>query len=166
MNHKSELRAVLGFTQEVYKKLAPYVCAIPGNDKQLLNINTIKPYQAPLLSGMLLNRLSVSEAENVINERGTKGFDNVDEFWSLPEVNGIGSSLALMKSTIVIKSEYFELDAKAKVGDAIFQLQSVLQVNKSHYVDVLTRQYGGQDRVEEQPQSDNDIDNDKGGEAR
>ncbi|WP_425466815.1 type II secretion system minor pseudopilin GspK [Parashewanella tropica] len=143
MNHRSELRAVLGITQKVYDKIAPYVCAIPGNDKQTINVNTIKVEQAPLLAGMLLNRISADEAKNIIESRDTKGYDNIDDFWSESGING-GNNLAQIKSTFTIKSQYFELDGKAKVGDAIFQLQSILQVNNDHYVDVLSRQYGGQ----------------------
>ncbi|WP_416351530.1 type II secretion system minor pseudopilin GspK [Parashewanella curva] len=144
MSHRSELRAVLGFTQKVYDKLAPYVCAIPGDDKQLININTIQPEQAPLLAGMLLNQISADEAKGIIESRGAKGYDDLQEFWSSPELGSIGGNVDKVKSTFTNKSTYFELDGKAKVGDAIFQLQSILQVNKDHYVDVLSRQYGGQ----------------------
>lgn len=42
MNHRSELRAVMGYTQDIYLKLLPYICVIPGSDRQLLNVNTIE----------------------------------------------------------------------------------------------------------------------------
>ncbi|MBE8167386.1 MAG: type II secretion system minor pseudopilin GspK [Shewanella sp.] len=143
MNHRSELRAVLGFTQEAYLKLVPYICAIPGNNKQLLNVNTITVEQAPLLAGMLQNKVSVGEAESIINQRPGNGYDTIDDFWNLSELSALQSQ-TLLKSSFVVKSEYFLLDGGAKVDDAIFRLESVLKVAKNNYVEVLTRQYGGQ----------------------
>ncbi|MCL1077153.1 general secretion pathway protein GspK [Parashewanella spongiae] len=143
MNHRSELRAVLGFTQEAYLKLVPYICAIPGNNRQLLNVNTIKVEQAPLLAGMLQNKVSVGEAESIINQRPANGYDSIDDFWNISELSALKND-NLLKSSFAVKSEYFLLDGGAKVDEAIFRLESVLQVAKNNYVDVLTRQYGGQ----------------------
>ena len=144
MNHRSELRAVIGVTQDVYRKLEPYVCAIPGNNQQVLNVNTIKVEHAALLSAMLLNKVSVGEAESVINQRSGSGYDTIEDFWSSPELSGISGQGQLLKSAFAIKSKYFSLDAAAKVDDAVFRLESILKVGKNNIVDVLTRQYGGQ----------------------
>ncbi|MGB0893095.1 MAG: type II secretion system minor pseudopilin GspK [Parashewanella sp.] len=142
MNHRSELRAVLGFTQDVYLKLAPYVCAIPGNNQQIINVNTIKTEQAPILAAMLKNKISVGEATSVINQRPGDGFEKVEDFWALPEVSNAKGGL--VQSSFAVTSEYFMLDATTQFDDAIFQLESVLKVNRDHNADVITRQYGGQ----------------------
>ncbi|QYJ75588.1 type II secretion system minor pseudopilin GspK [Shewanella sp. FJAT-52076] len=140
MNHKSELRAVIGFTEEVYRNLSPYVCAIPGNDRQLLNINTLKVEQAALLVGMLDGQLSVGEAESIINQRPSEGFDNQDEFWQLTSVKPDDK----LKSSIVLDSKFFLLEAGSKLDDRIFRLDSVLARTSGNHMDTLTRQYGGQ----------------------
>ncbi|MBM7071113.1 type II secretion system minor pseudopilin GspK [Shewanella sp. 202IG2-18] len=144
MSHRSELRAVIGVTQDVYRKLQPYVCAIPGNNQQVLNVNTIKVEHAALLAAMLQNKISVGEAESVINQRSGSGYDEITDFWNTPELSGIAGQNQLLKSAFSVKSEYFLLDAAAKVDDAVFRLESVLKVGKNNVVDVLTRQYGGQ----------------------
>ncbi|QSX41022.1 type II secretion system minor pseudopilin GspK [Shewanella cyperi] len=143
MSHRSELRAVMGFTQDVYLKLAPYVCAIPGEERQLLNINTLEVERAALLAAMLDNSISVGEAESVINQRPGDGFDNVDEFWELVSSNTAKSDDKL-KSSIVLDSKYFHLEAGAKVNEAVFRLDSVLRRAGNNQMDILTRQYGGQ----------------------
>lgn len=131
MNHKSELRAVIGFTEEVYRNLSPYVCAIPGNDRQLLNINTLKVEQAALLVGMLDGQLSVGEAESIINQRPSEGFDNLDEFWQLTSVKPDDK----LKSSIVLDSKFFLLEAGSKLDDRIFRLDSVLARTSGNHME-------------------------------
>lgn len=142
MNHHSELRAVIGYNQQVYTTLLPYICAIPGNNQQLLNVNTIEVEQAALLVGMLDNKISLSDAESLINQRPADGFETAAEFWE----NNTLASLATesnMKSSIVVDSNFFLLKAGAKVDNAMFRMDSVLQRSGDKF-DVLTRQYGGQ----------------------
>jgi general secretion pathway protein K len=144
MNHKSELRAVLGFTKEVYRHLAPLVCAIPGNDRQLLNVNTLEIEQAPLLMAMLDNQISLGEAENIIGQVPASGYETLDEFWQNSSIVGLKVDEDA-KSSFVIDSDYFMLKAGAKVNEAIFRMESVLKKGSGNSMDVLTRQYGNQD---------------------
>ncbi|MCL1115069.1 type II secretion system minor pseudopilin GspK [Shewanella basaltis] len=142
MQHRSELRAVLGFNQNVYSNIVDYVCAIPGDSRQLLNVNTVKVEQAALLAAMLENEVSVSEAENIINERPADGYGTIEEFWESSSLSSIKAE-ADLKSSFVVDSEYFLLHAGAKVDNAIFRMDSVLKRNGNN-LEVLTRQYGGQ----------------------
>lgn len=143
MSHRSELRAVMGFTQDIYLKLAPYVCAIPGNDKQELNVNTIEVEQAALLAGMLDNQISVGEAESIINQRPGDGFEKIEDFWSSGSLSSFKSD-DLMKSSFKVTSSYFLLEAGAKVDNAVFRMESVLRRANGNNMEVLTRQFGGQ----------------------
>ncbi|MCE9680137.1 type II secretion system minor pseudopilin GspK [Shewanella sp. AS1] len=143
MNHRSELRAVMGVSQEVYLKLTPYICAIPGNDRQVLNVNTIEIEQAALLAGMLDNKISVGEAESIINQRPPDGYDSIDEFWENSSISSLKSEQKLA-SSFSLKSNYFLLEAAARVDSATFRLESVLRVVGKTKLEVLTRQYGGQ----------------------
>lgn len=143
MNHRSELRAVIGFSQEIYLKLAPYICAIPGNDRQVLNVNTIEVEHAALLAGMFDNKISIGEAESIINQRPGDGYDTTDDFWSNGSITALRTEKNL-ESSFSLKSQYFLLEAGAKVDSATFRLESVLRVAGNNKLDVLTRQYGGQ----------------------
>ncbi|QYK01233.1 type II secretion system minor pseudopilin GspK [Shewanella psychrotolerans] len=143
MSHRSELRAVLGFSQDIYLKLAPYVCAIPGNDRQVLNVNTIEVEHAALLAGMFDNKISVGEAESIINQRPGDGYDTIEDFWANGSISGLRTEQNLA-SSFSLKSQYFLLEAGAKVDSATFRLESVLRVAGKSKLEVLTRQYGGQ----------------------
>lgn len=143
MNHRSELRAVMGYTQEIYLKLLPYICVIPGNDRQLLNVNTLEVEQAALLAGMLDNQISVGEAESVINQRPADGFGKLEDFYESSSVSSIKWEEA-MKSSFTIDSQYFLLAAGARVDTATFRMESVLKKGSGNKMDVITRQFGGQ----------------------
>lgn len=143
LNHRSELRAVFGFNQDIYLKIAPYVCAIPGNNQQLLNVNTLEVDQAALLAGMLNNEISVNEAESIINQRPGDGYETIEDFLSSSTVSSVTMD-DKTKSSLVVKSEYFYLEAGAKVDTAIFKLDSVLHAASEKEITVISRQYGGQ----------------------
>ncbi|MDR8525999.1 MULTISPECIES: type II secretion system minor pseudopilin GspK [Shewanella] len=142
MSHKSELRAVMGFTQDIYLKLAPYVCAIPGNTTQVLNVNTVPVEHAAIIAGMFDNKISVGEAESIINQRPIDGYDDINEFWENSSVASLAGD-AKLKSSFGVTSKYFQLDAAAKVDTAVFRLESVLY-GDSKKLEVLSRQFGGQ----------------------
>lgn len=143
MNHKSELRAVLGYNQAVYQRLAPYICAIPGDDRQVLNVNTVEAEHAALLSAMLSNNISVAEAESMIADRPGDGYSDIADFWANRALGSINLPEA-QKSSFEVTSEYFYLQGGAKVDTAVFKLDSVLKRGQKNYMDVISRQYGGQ----------------------
>ncbi|WP_299009370.1 type II secretion system minor pseudopilin GspK [uncultured Shewanella sp.] len=139
---KSELRAIMGFTQDIYMRIAPFVCAIPGNDQQVLNVNTIKVEEAALLAGMFENKISVGEAEGIINQRPANGYDSIDDFWSNSSISSLKTSDEELASSFVIDSDYFLLRAGAKVDRAIFRLKSVLMKGSDDKLSVISRQFG------------------------
>ncbi|MGL4473595.1 MAG: type II secretion system minor pseudopilin GspK [Shewanella sp.] len=143
LQHRSELRAVIGFTQDIYQKLQPYVCAIPGDDRQLLNVNTLQAEQAPLLAAMLDNQISVGEAQNIIGQRPNGGFEKITEFWEIGSVSNLQQN-DVMKSSIVVDSQYFLLQAGAKVDDAVFLMDTVFKRQSGNKMAVIARQFGGQ----------------------
>jgi len=79
----SELRLVKGFNPLVMEKILPYVCVIPGSELLAINVNTIAPEQALLLSA-LIDGLSESGAQSVLSVRPEEGFNNIEEFFELP----------------------------------------------------------------------------------
>ncbi|WOT05179.1 type II secretion system minor pseudopilin GspK [Shewanella youngdeokensis] len=142
LSHKSELRSVMGFSQDIYLKIAPYICAVPGMTTQVLNVNTVTVEHAALIAGMLDNKISVGEAESIINQRPGDGYESTDEFWANSSISSLASD-AQLKSSFGITSSYFLLEAGAKVDNAIFRLESVIKGDGTS-LEVLSRQFGGQ----------------------
>ena len=55
------------------EKVLPFVCVIPGSPLLSINVNTLLPEQALILSAMI-DELSLSGAEAVIAARPETGF--------------------------------------------------------------------------------------------
>ncbi|GAA4891271.1 type II secretion system minor pseudopilin GspK [Ferrimonas pelagia] len=144
MAHHSELRAVLGTSPELYQFLTDYVCAIPGEDRQVLNVNTVTEDQAALLVGMLEGKISLSEAESLISNRPGDGWESTEKFWEERSLQRLTDLSAQAKATMSVDSSYFRLTAGAQVDNAVFRLESILRRGGDNNLTVLTRQYGGQ----------------------
>ncbi|GAA5193017.1 type II secretion system minor pseudopilin GspK [Ferrimonas gelatinilytica] len=144
MAHHSELRAVLGSSPELYQILKDYLCVIPGNDRQVLNVNTLPVERAALLVGMLEGGISLSEAESLIGNRPGDGWESTEAFWQEPAAQRLTDLSAEAKATISVDSEYFRLKGGARVDNSVFRLESILKRGGDNNLSVVTRQYGGQ----------------------
>ena len=85
----SELRAVRGWDVATYRALAPYLCALPTTDPLKIDVNGLRPADAPLLVALLDGGLPVSEAERLIAARPAGGYEGVADFAALPAVSRI-----------------------------------------------------------------------------
>ena len=136
----SELRLVKGFNPLVMEKILPYVCVIPGSELLAINVNTIAPEQALLLSA-LIDGLSESGAQSVLSVRPEEGFTDIEEFFE--QVNQQGAqNVKSVENLFTIKSEYFKLQAQAKFVDLRFSMTTLLQA-KNGEVTILARKFGG-----------------------
>ncbi|MBI5041754.1 MAG: type II secretion system minor pseudopilin GspK [Gammaproteobacteria bacterium] len=117
----SELRLVKGFDAAVWNKLAPYVCALPGA-RTALNVNTAA---APLLQA-LSESLTQRDAEQLVEERGTEGFESVDAFVQ-SEVFAGRPLTEEQKGNLAVASQFFLARSEVSVGSARARVFSVLQ---------------------------------------
>lgn len=78
----SELRAVRGVDAETYRRLRPYICALPTTRLSPLNVNTLTPEQAPLLTMLTDGALRPEQARAVIAARPRQGWPDTAAFWS------------------------------------------------------------------------------------
>ena len=136
----SELRLVKGFNPLVMEKVLPFVCVIPGSPLLSINVNTLLPEQALILSAMI-DELSLSGAEAVIAARPETGFDSVDEFFSEVQQQG-GTNLDSVKELFSINSEYFKLQTQATFVDLRFSMTTLLYASNGE-VTILARKFGG-----------------------
>ncbi|KHM50483.1 general secretion pathway protein GspK [Pseudoalteromonas distincta] len=136
----SELRLVKGFNPLVMEKVLPYVCVIPGSTLLSINVNTLLPEQALILSA-LIESLSLSGAEAVLGARPQTGFDTIDEFFEQVKQQG-GTNTDSIKSLFSIKSEYFKLQTQANFVDLRFSMTTLLHA-KDGDVTILARKFGG-----------------------
>jgi len=80
----SELRAVKGIDAELYRRLRPWVCALPTSRPAALNVNNLKPEQAPLLVMVSDGALGAADARRLVERRPAGGWRDVASFLSDP----------------------------------------------------------------------------------
>ena len=111
----SELRAVKGVDAGTYRRLRPWVCALPTSRLSPLNVNTLKPEQAPLLTMLTGGALAPERARAVIAARPRNGWSDTAAFWSQ-------SALATLRidpevrDQITVLTGFFDLRVDVELG--------------------------------------------------
>lgn len=129
----SELMFLPKMDPKLYKQLAPYIVALPPDAK--LNINTAP--KEVLMS--LLPNMQEAQAEEIIRQRGDKGFDSVDKLTSLSMFAGQGNKLN--KDALIVSSNYFLAVITVKFADARYHMLSYYK-RAEKQVDVISRAEG------------------------
>lgn len=127
----SELRLLLEMTDADYRKLAPYVSALPGT--AALNLNTAS---APVLAS-LADNLTPEQTANAIAVWPLGGIAAPAVFLALPEIAGTELEGARMG----VNSEHFLVHIEVRLGDFILNLSSHLQ-RKADRIRTLSRRLG------------------------
>jgi general secretion pathway protein K len=114
--HKSELRAVRGVNPALYKKLSPFLCALPKAQLSPINVNTLLPEQAALLAMLYPPRsMSVSQARSYLAKRPAGGYGSLVRFW-----DGIGPQSAkpaqVAQDQVKLVSNWFMLGLQIESG--------------------------------------------------
>lgn len=85
----SELRAVSGMTAEIYQRLRPWLCALPTTDLSPINVNTLVAEQAPLLSMLAPNQISLEAARAALAARPVGGWNSLSDFYAGSPLSGV-----------------------------------------------------------------------------
>ena len=104
----SELRAVKGVDADLYRRLRPWVCALPTSRPAMLNVNTLTPEQAPLLTMLTGGALGRDTARAVIGGRPRAGWPDTAAFWAQPRLSAIQVPAEAESQTGVV-TRYFNL---------------------------------------------------------
>ncbi|MDO9321621.1 MAG: type II secretion system minor pseudopilin GspK, partial [Pseudomonas sp.] len=140
----SELRLLLELSERDYRRLQPYVSALPADTK--LNVNTA----SALVLSTLSDTLSLQQAQELVQSRGAQGYRTLGEFTD--KVPGV------LADNIALGSSFFQARSEVQLGERKRVLISVLQREADGRVLVLQRDLGQSARVlvmdkklEEQP---------------
>ena len=143
LSDSSELRSIYQVDRNVMHQLRGLVCALP-TDQYLLNVNTVREWQAPLLEAMFNGELSLDDATQIIENRPFDGWASVDEFMQEGAVNALNSDIKnKAKAHFSVDSSYFELDGEVLVGDSRIRVRSLFFSNDKQSVQVVRRRFGG-----------------------
>ncbi|XQW84801.1 type II secretion system minor pseudopilin GspK [Thalassotalea piscium] len=135
----SELRVIEHFSLNVIHAIKPFVCVLPNTDLHKININTLSAEQPELLQALL--DITKVDAEELLSARRDEGYDNIEDFFNLPDVSRLNIKEDL-KQQFVVDSEYFKLKASASFNNSYFVMNSLLKVINNNQVTVISRRIG------------------------
>jgi general secretion pathway protein K len=140
----SELRLLLELSERDYRRLQPYVSALPADTK--LNVNTA----SALVLSTLSDTLSLQQAQELVQARGAQGYRTLGEFTE--------KAPGVLVDNIALGSSFFQARSEVQLGERKRVLISILQREADGRVLVLQRDLGQSARVlvtdkklEEQP---------------
>lgn len=111
----SELRAVKGVDADLYRRLRPWVCALPTSQLSPLNVNTLTPEQAPLLVMLTDGELGLQGARAVIARRPKEGWADAAVFWAQPALATVPVP-AEYRAQATVLTRYFNLRVEVDYG--------------------------------------------------
>ena len=139
----SELRLLLGMTDEDFQRLAPYVSALPADTP--LNVNTA----SSMVLSSLADSLSPSAAESLVKARQAAPFRDTASFMAQPAFGGV----QLQDANIAVTSQFFQAISEVQLGDRRMALVSQLRREENGDIRVLQRNLGQPPRL---PRPNND----------
>ena len=131
----SELRAVQGMTEPVYKALAPFVTVWPDVPVRLNILTCPLPVLRALNGDSQLSPLPQMEAERIDTLRREGAITGVEDLLNDPALEG--QQLAELKPLLDVKSDWFLLDATVELADRERHLFSVLRRREEQVVAVF-----------------------------
>lgn len=133
----SEMRAVKGMTPLLYERLRPWLCALPEAELSPIDINTLRPDQAPLLAMIAPDALPVVRAGEIIQGRPATGFATAQD--------ALGSVFPPASLTqIKVTSHWFLLTQTVRVDSVSLESQSLIDTGVQP-ARVAFRSWGGLD---------------------
>lgn len=111
----SEMRAVAHVDADLYRRMRPYLCALPTAAPAALNVNTLTPAQAPLLVMLSGGALGLQSARAAIAARPVSGWASSDAFWGQPALKDFTPDDET-RGQVTVLTRYFDLRIDVEHG--------------------------------------------------
>jgi len=137
----SELRAIAGFTEDIYQRLRPLVCALPTPDLTRLNINTIRPDQAALVVMLVGSDLRLNEVARFLSDRPVDGFSSLNAFFSADVFAGLDIDQNT-RSQFVTHSQYFSAETTVQFHESSLAVNTLMYIDSGGDITTYARRIG------------------------
>lgn len=113
----SEFRLVKGITYKIFNKLHPYITALP--EQTAINLNTASKQVLRTLGAGLTNK----QADDIIQERGKKGFKTLKEALAKPSIK----KLNILNKGLTLTSDYFLIATQVSAHEVHMVLFTIVK---------------------------------------
>lgn len=114
-----ETRLLAGMNADIYRRVRPWLCALPVTDLSPININTLGQEQAPLLAMLAPGQIDLPRARRVLAQRPPSGWTNQIEFWRIESMSELNVPLDVQLQP-QLRTSWFALDVRVQVADSEF----------------------------------------------
>lgn len=140
LSEVSELRAVQGYGAEIYVRLRPYVCALPGAELSPVNINTLEREDGAIVSMLAGGTIGAAEGRRVILARPPDGWRDYAAFWGQPALSGVVVPNPVLNQ-IALRTRYFGLHAQVEYGGAQVVLSALFEQDAAGDTALVARRW-------------------------
>ena len=137
----SELRRIRGINDEIYERIRPFICTLPETELNILNLNTMQPWQSPLLAVYLAPETSATDALRVLEERPVGGFREraeIPEFSAIAAFNLEPAQLQYFD----VRSRFVQLNVQVSYKAVFVEMLSSLQISDTGDITTVSRRFG------------------------
>lgn len=119
MADSSEIRLVPGVTPALWRRMAPWLCALPVTGGSPVNVNTLRVEDAPLLVMLSRGSIDLARARSLIARRPPGGFASAGELVgsAAPAETGAAASASPGVSTRFFRLEVEVAGVRGELGD-------------------------------------------------
>lgn len=119
LSEVSELRAVNGFDEATYRRIRPWVCALPTSDLSALNLNTVPLDRPELITMLTSGAVQPGAARRALAARPPGGWNEAADFWLSPAMRAVAPTDAMLDQTRLV-TRFFTLTAEVdQVGSEV-----------------------------------------------
>ena len=136
-----ELLDVSGYTPEIYRAIAPFVCAHPDTDIGSFNINTMDERHAPLMGAVFSGQIPTETMMGVMAEQGELVHTDVTAFLEHSTLAQIAPEFRLT-SLLSTGSNYFRLRGEIVYLESVTNYEAIFEVEESGEAKLLRRRLG------------------------
>ena len=121
----SELRTIKGVTDDVFVRLAPWICALPTTDLSPININTLRPEQAILLAMLGAVPSDLTPARQFLGRRPELGYASLNDFWAQAYPASLGAAPEVQSQT-KLTTRWFRADLTVEMQSALVEERALI----------------------------------------
>ncbi|MEQ8935164.1 MAG: type II secretion system minor pseudopilin GspK [Amphiplicatus sp.] len=139
----SEVRAMAEIDRDFYNAMRRCACVQPSGAGSPVNINMLRPEDAPILVGLVDGAIGIGAALDVIAARPPGGYPSTDTFWAHPAFAGLEIGQAA-RGRVKLTSRYIEARAKIAYDGAVVNATLGFEVDDGGAARLVSRRWGNE----------------------
>ena len=137
----TEVRAVRGYSRDLFLRLRPMICARQSSENSVLNINTLTPEQAPLLVMAFSGELDLNDAVGLIGDRPAGGWGALELFLADERLQAISPELHRVE-VLSVQSSFLRLIGQIVLDEEVADFTTIYALPEAQPTRIVRRTYG------------------------